>query len=244
MPLRKILIIDEDKNSSEFLKTHLEHENSTVEVITNPAKWQEKFESLKPDLVIMDVVFQFVDGWQICKDVRNQSNCPIVILSYKSDPFAKVLGFELGADDYVIKPFDTKELTARIKAQIRRATKYNVAKYGTKTRVCLDNLTIDMVRYESIIKSQKVALPPKEMQLLFLLASNPNKVYTRNQLLDEVWGFEYYGDSRTVDVHVKRVREKINGASVFWHLKTIWGVGYQLQTTADTTNGEPHATDA
>jgi DNA-binding response OmpR family regulator len=230
------MIIDEDKNSSEFLKAHLEHENSAVEMITNPSKWQEKFESIKPDLVIMDVVFQFVDGWQICKDIRNQSNCPIVILSYKSDVFAKVLGFELGADDYVIKPFDTKELTARIKAQIRRATKYNVPKDSTKTRVCLDNLAIDMVRYEAIIKSQKVALPPKEMQLLFLLASNPDKVYTRNQLLDEVWGFEYYGDSRTVDVHIKRVREKINGASQLWSLKTIWGVGYQLQKTQESDN--------
>ncbi|GHV30742.1 DNA-binding response regulator [Clostridia bacterium] len=230
MPLRKILIIDEDKNSSEFLKTHLEHENSAVEIITNTNKWQEKFESVNPDLVIMDVVFQFVDGWQICKDIRARSNCPIMILSYKSDVFAKVLGFELGADDYVIKPFDIKELIARIKAQIRRATKYNAIKGDIKTRVCLDNLSVDMVKYELFIKSQRVTLPPKEMELLFLLASNANKVYTRNQLLDEVWGFEYYGDSRTVDVHVKRLREKIKGVSDRWNLKTIWGVGYKFES--------------
>ena len=229
MPLRKIMIIDEDRTSSELLKMQLERENSDVHIVSDPRSWREKFDVIKPDLVITDIVFQHMDGWQICKDIRAVSNCPLMISSYKNDTFAKVLGFELGGDDYISKPFDIKEFVARIKAQIRRANVYDVKKLPRKTQINLDNLHIDMTRYELIIKSQRVSLPPKEMELLFLFSSNPNKVFSRNQLLDEVWGFEYYGDSRTVDVHIKRLREKIKDISDKWSLKTIWGIGYKFE---------------
>ncbi|MGN1039668.1 MAG: response regulator transcription factor [Oscillospiraceae bacterium] len=229
MPLRKIMIIDEDKNSSELLKVHLERENNSVLIVPDPKQWREKFVASNIDLVITDVVFQNTDGWQMCKDIRALSNCPIIISSYKNDIFAKVLGFELGVDDYITKPFDIKEFIARIKAQIRRFTIYNNIKSTQKNKIDFDNLHIDMDSYELIVKSKRLSLPPKEMELLFLLASNPNKVYSRNQLLDEVWGFEYYGDSRTVDVHIKRLREKIENVSNKWALKTIWGVGYKFE---------------
>ncbi|MDR1260216.1 MAG: response regulator transcription factor [Oscillospiraceae bacterium] len=234
MPIRKVLIIDTDKNTSELLRIHLERENNETEIVYNPNRWQEQFTSFAPDIVVMDIIFQMADGWQICKDIRAYSNCPIIILSYKNDVFTKILGFELGADDYVVKPFDVKELMARIKAHVRRAVMYNIRNLN-KSNVNFENLSIDMARYELVINSNKITLPPKEMELLFLLASNPNKVYTRNQLLDEVWGFEYYGDSRTVDVHIKRLREKLRGISQQWDLKTVWGVGYKFELIDSTT---------
>ena len=233
MPIKKIMIIDEDRNTSELLKAHLERENNDVHLVFDPKQWREKFDAIVPDLVITDIVFLHVDGWQICKDIRAASDCPLIISSYKTDTFAKILGFELGGDDYISKPFDIKEFVARVKAQIRRATVYNVKKTSRKAQIDLDNLHIDMIRYELVIDSQRVSLPPKEMELLFLLSSNPNKVYSRNQLLDEVWGFEYYGDSRTVDVHIKRLREKIKDVSPQWALKTIWGVGYKFELLED-----------
>ena len=172
----------------------------------------------------------------MCKDIRALSNCPIIISSYKNDIFAKVLGFELGVDDYITKPFDIKEFIARIKAQIRRFIVYNNIKSTQKNKIDFENLHIDMDSYELVVNSKRMSLPPKEMELLFLLASNPNKVYSRNQLLDEVWGFEYYGDSRTVDVHIKRLREKIENVSSKWALKTIWGVGYKFEISEHTSS--------
>ena len=189
----------------------------------------EKFNQLKPDMVLLDVMMPKMDGLEVCRRIRKLGNTPVMMLTAKGETFDKVLGLELGADDYMVKPFDTKEVVARIKAVLRRCTAATTQTESTEGVIEFDNLRLDMNSYELRVKGKVVEAPPKELELLNCLASHPNRVYTRDQLLDEVWGFEYYGDSRTIDVHVKRLREKLAGASDKWELKTVWGVGYKFE---------------
>ena len=179
-----------------------------------------------PDLVLLDIMLPRLDGWQVCREIRKKSNVPIIMLTAKSETFDKILGLELGADDYISKPFDTKEVIARVKAVLRRTSNDDASDIK---EVKYDNLTINLTNYELVVKGKTIDTPPKELELIYHLASNPNRVYTRDQLLDEVWGFDYYGDSGTVDVHVKRLREKLEGVSDKWSLKTVWGVGYKFE---------------
>ncbi len=225
----KILIVDDDINICELLRLYLEKEGFETEVVTDGLHAIEKFNSCAPDLVLLDIMLPGLDGWQICREIRKTAQTPIIMLTAKGETFDKVLGLELGADDYITKPFETKEVMARIKAVLRRAAgKTNTSELVKE--VSFDKLTINLTNYELIVEGKPIDTPPKELELIFHLASNPNRVYTRDQLLDEVWGFEYYGDSRTVDVHVKRLREKLEGVSDKWELKTVWGVGYKFET--------------
>ncbi len=226
MSLGKILVVDDDKNICELLRLYIEKEGYTVAISNDGEDAVAKFASFKPDLILLDIMLPGLDGWQVCREIRKKSNTPIIMLTAKGETFDKVLGLELGADDYVVKPFDTKEIVARIKAVLRRQSGAPVQELK---EVEFENLVVNMTRYELKVNGQIVDTPPKELELLFHLASNPNRVYTRNQLLDEVWGFEYYGDSRTIDVHVKRLREKLEGVSDKWALKTVWGVGYKFE---------------
>ena len=229
MANEKILIVDDDINICELLRLYLEKEGFEAEVVTNGLQAIDKFNSTAPDLVLLDIMLPGLDGWQICREIRKTSQTPIIMLTAKGETFDKVLGLELGADDYITKPFETKEVMARIKAVLRRSgAKTNSG--GSVKEVSYDKLTINLTNYELVVDDKPIDTPPKELELIFHLASNPNRVYTRDQLLDEVWGFEYYGDSRTVDVHVKRLREKLEGVSDKWELKTVWGVGYKFET--------------
>ncbi len=225
MAAYKILVVDDDSNICELMRLYLEKDGYDAVVAHNGVTALEKFAVEKPDLILLDVMMPELDGWQVCREIRKKSDCPIIMITAKSEVFDKVLGLELGADDYVVKPFEMKEVLARIKAVLRRT---NTEERREVREVTYDNLYINMENYEMRVCGEVVQTPPKEMELIFHLASNPNRVYTRDQLLDEVWGFEYYGDSRTVDVHVKRLREKLDGASDKWELKTVWGVGYKF----------------
>ena len=228
MALDKVLIVDDDKNICDLLRLYLEKEGYSVILSHDGEEAVIKFNALKPDIVLLDVMLPGLDGWQVCREIRKKSNIPILMITAKSDTFDKVLGLELGADDYIVKPFDSKEVIARIKAVVRR-TGQSPAEMEVR-EVRYDKLSVNMTRYELKVDGKVVDAPPKELELLFYLASNPNRVYTRDQLLDEVWGFEYYGDSRTIDVHIKRLREKLEGVSDKWELKTVWGVGYKFET--------------
>ena len=228
MALDKVLIVDDDKNICDLLRLYLEKEGYSVILSHDGEEAVVKFNALKPDIVLLDVMLPGLDGWQVCREIRKKSNIPILMITAKSDTFGKVLGLELGADDYIVKPFDSKEVIARIKAVVRR-TGQSPAEMEVR-EVRYDKLSVNMTRYELKVDGKVVDAPPKELELLFYLASNPNRVYTRDQLLDEVWGFEYYGDSRTIDVHIKRLREKLEGVSDKWELKTVWGVGYKFET--------------
>ena len=224
----KIMVADDDQNICELLRLYLEKEGYGVTLAHDGVAAVEQFFAVAPDLVLLDIMMPKLDGWQVCREIRKKSNTPIIMITAKGETFDKVLGLELGADDYVVKPFDTKEIVARIKAVLRRsAASGNPA--AEMKEVSYDKLTVNMTRYELKVDGKVVDTPPKELELLFHLASNPNRVYTRDQLLDEVWGFEYYGDSRTVDVHIKRLREKLEGVSDQWSLKTVWGVGYKFE---------------
>ena len=225
----KILVVDDDRNICELLKLYLENDGYTVFVANDGQEAVEMFQSKAPELVLLDIMLPKMDGWQVCREIRKTSNTPIIMLTAKGETFDKVLGLELGADDYVTKPFDAKEVMARVKAVLRRASGSNDAEENSKKIVKYDNLEINIVNYELKVKGVPVDTPPKELELIYHFASNPNMVYTRDQLLDEVWGFDYYGDSRTVDVHVKRLREKLEGVSDKWSLKTVWGVGYKFE---------------
>ncbi|MGI5960147.1 MAG: response regulator [Massiliimalia sp.] len=227
MSLGKILVVDDDKNICELLRLYLEKEGYSVILSHDGEEAIVKFNALNPDMVLLDIMLPGLDGWQVCREIRKKSNAPIIMLTAKGETFDKVLGLELGADDYVVKPFDTKEVIARIKAVLRRIGQNNQAEEVKE--VSYDKLVVNMTRYELKVDGKVIDTPPKELELLFHLASNPNRVYTRDQLLDEVWGFEYYGDSRTIDVHVKRLREKLEGVSDQWALKTVWGVGYKFE---------------
>lgn len=228
MANEKILIVDDDINICELLRLYLEKEGFITKIVNDGMTAVETFKQENPDLVLLDIMLPHLDGWQVCREIRKFSDKPIIMLTAKGETFDKVLGLELGADDYVTKPFDTKEIVARIKAVLRRtggtATQENIKE------VNFDKLSINLTNYEMKVNGTPVDTPPKELELIFHLASNPNRVFSRDQLLDEVWGFDYYGDSRTVDVHVKRLREKLEGVSPKWELKTVWGVGYKFET--------------
>ena len=224
----KILVADDDLNICELLRHYLEKEGFEVVMAHDGEEAVAKFESEKPSLILLDIMMPKLDGWQVCRQIRQKSDCPIIMLTAKGETFDKVLGLELGADDYVVKPFDTKEIVARIKAVLRRSGPAGTTG-GEVKEVNYDKLSVNMTRYELKVDGKVIDAPPKELELLFHLASNPNRVFTRDQLLDEVWGFEYYGDSRTVDVHIKRLREKLEGVSDQWSLKTVWGVGYKFE---------------
>ena len=223
----KILIIDDDSNICELLKLYFENEGYSVRVAHDGMEGINLFKLYEPDLVLLDIMLPKKDGWQVCREIREMSGKPIIMETAKSDVFDKVLGLELGADDFVVKPFDMKELSARVKSVLRR--------YQTHTTqsddevIKFDNIEISHQKYELKLKGKPVDVPPKELELLYFLASNYNRVFTRDQLLDKVWGFDYLGDSRTVDVHVKRLREKLEGVSDKWILKTVWGVGYKFE---------------
>ena len=227
MPMERILVADDDRNIAELLRLYLEKEGYSVTLACDGIDAMEKFIADTPDMVLLDIMMPRLDGWQVCREIRQRSNCPIIMLTAKGETFDKVLGLELGADDYVVKPFDPKEIVARIKAVLRRSGHSSVE--PDSKEVSYEGLSVNMTKYELKVSGKTVDTPPKELELLYHLASNPNRVYTRDQLLNEVWGFEYYGDSRTVDVHIKRLREKLEGVSDKWALKTVWGVGYKFE---------------
>ena len=222
-----VLVVEDDPNIRELLQLYLEKEGYAVTLATDGGQGLEKFRAIQPNLVLLDVMMPVMDGWEVCKAIREEGSTPVIMLTAKGETVDKVMGLKAGADDYVTKPFEMKELLARIEAVLRRA-ELNTEKPKSR-RLVFDKLVIDMDSFELTVDGKKVDTPPKEMELLFYLASSPNRVYTRNQLLDEVWGFDYFGDSRTVDVHVKRLREKLEGVSEKWSVKTVWGVGYKFE---------------
>lgn len=229
MDREKILIVDDDKNICELLRLYLEKEGFETDIAGDGEQALAQFDPASVGLVIMDVMMPRMDGWEACRRIRAQSDVPIIMLTAKGETFDKVLGLELGADDYMVKPFDTKEVVARIKAALRRYTMASAKKEQEDKLIRYEDLEINLTRYEMKVKGEVVDTPPKELELVYFLASNPNRVFTRDQLLDEVWGVEYYGDSRTIDVHIKRLREKLEGVSELWSLKTVWGVGYKFE---------------
>jgi DNA-binding response OmpR family regulator len=212
-------------NIAELLRLYMEKEGFEVAIAENGALGISEFEKFAPDIVLLDIMLPVLDGWAVCREIRAASKTPIIMLTAKGETFDKVSGLEMGADDYIVKPFEPRELIARVHAVLRR---YDGGGEGAR-RLTFDKLVIDMDSFELLIDGKRVEAPPKEMELLFHLASAPNRVYTRNQLLDEVWGFDYFGDSRTVDVHIKRLREKLENISERWSLKTVWGVGYKFE---------------
>jgi len=229
---KKVLIIEDDSNIAELLRLYMEKDGFAVTIAENGVLGLAAFEQDKPDLVILDIMLPVLDGWGVCREIRAVSNVPIIMLTAKGETHDKVTGLEMGADDYIVKPFEVGELMARIGAVMRR---FDVTGGSEGKRLVFDNLVIDMDSFELLVSGKRVEAPPKEMELLYHLASSPNRVYTRNQLLDEVWGFDYFGDSRTVDVHVKRLREKLENVSDSWSLKTVWGVGYKFELLGNNT---------
>lgn len=223
----KILVVDDEKNICDLLRMYLEKEGYTVVMAHTGLDAVNMFAAENPDLVLLDIMLPELDGWQVCREIRKISEKPIIMLTAKDEVFDKVLGLELGADDYMTKPFDTKELVARIKAVLRRTSQ---VKETDVKEVKYDKLSINLSNYELVVDGVAVDTPPKELELIYHLASNPDRVFTRDQLLDDVWGFDYYGDSRTVDVHIKRLRDKLKGVSDEWELRTIWSVGYKFET--------------
>ncbi len=227
----KILFADDDLNICELARLYIEKEGFQVVLVHDGKQALHAFSREKPNLIILDIMMPVCDGYEVCKEIRKESKVPIIFLTAKGEVFDKVLGLELGADDYMVKPFDMKELLARIKAVLRR---YEAEKDSEPADcVTYDNITISLSNYQLILDGQTFEIPPKELELLFFLASNPNKVFTRDQLLSSVWGYDYFGDSRTVDVHIKRIREKIEGKGSKWNLKTVWGVGYKFEVITD-----------
>ena len=226
---KRALIVEDDINIAELLKIYLQKDGFEIENAYDGRKAVELAESFRPDIILLDIMLPIMDGWQVCREVRKTSQVPIIMLTAKGESMDKVSGLEMGADDYVTKPFDPKELIARIHAVMRRTDGGVEEAEDTGRKLTFDKLVINLDSYELIVNGEKIDTPPKELELLFHLASFPNRVFTRNQLLDEVWGFDYFGDSRTVDVHVKRLREKIEGVSPKWELNTVWGVGYKFK---------------
>lgn len=223
---KKALVIEDDKNIAELLRLYLEKDGFEVSIASDGGQGLRLAADVEPDVILLDIMLPVMDGWQVCKEIRRTSQVPIIMLTAKGETYDKVSGLEMGADDYITKPFEVKELIARIHAVMRRAD--GVAAPMEK-KLVYDKLVINLDSYELIVDGRKVDTPPKEMELLYHLAASPNRVFTRNQLLDEVWGFDYFGDSRTVDVHIKRLREKLEGVSDQWSLKTVWGVGYKFE---------------
>lgn len=226
MAANKVLIADDDANIAELIKVYFEKDGFSTVVAHDGKQAVELFKSEAPSIVILDVMMPEMDGWQVCREIRRVSNIPIIMLTAKGETFDKVLGLELGADDYMVKPFETKELIARVKAVLRRS---EANETNAEKEIIFPNLTINLSNYELKINGSIVEVPPKELELLYFLASNPNRVFTREQLLEQVWGFDYFGDSRTVDVHIKRLREKLEDIEANWQLKTVWGVGYKFE---------------
>ena len=226
----KILVVDDDSNISELLKVYFTNEGYEVKTASDGMEGVSFFKMYEPDIVLLDIMLPKKDGWQVCREIREMSSKPIIMITAKGEVFDKVLGLELGADDFLVKPFDMKELSARVKAVLRRYQAHN--NQDDDEVVKFENIEISRQKYELKLKGKSVDIPPKELELLYFLASNYNRVFTRDQLLDKVWGFDYLGDSRTVDVHVKRLREKLEGASDKWILKTVWGVGYKFELLA------------
>ena len=223
---KTVLIVEDDRNIADLLRLYLEKEGYTVVIAPDGMRGVEQFRTVHPSLVLLDVMLPGLDGWGVCRAIRAESQTPIIMLTAKSETEDKVNGLKQGADDYITKPFEMKEVLARIEAVLRRS---GIEPEKSRRRLEFDKLVIDMDAFELTVDGKKVPTPPKEMELLYHLASTPNRVYTRNQLLDEVWGFDYFGDTRTVDVHIKRLREKLEGVSDKWALKTVWGVGYKFE---------------
>lgn len=226
---QKILVIEDEKNISDLLELYLEKEGYETMAAADGVKGIEAFRSFHPDLVLLDIMLPIMDGWSVLKKIREDGKTPVIMLTAKGELADKIQGLEGGADDYVTKPFETREVVARIHAVLRR---YGLEEDPLEKKLTFPKLVINLDSYELIVDGKRVDTPPKELELLYRLASAPNRVFTRNQLLDEVWGFDYFGDSRTVDVHVKRLREKLEGVSDRWALKTVWGVGYKFEVTA------------
>ncbi len=222
---KRALIVEDDANIAELLRLYLGKDGFETMIAADGGKAEATFDLFQPDVVLLDIMLPVKDGWQVCRDIRKKASTPIIMLTAKGELNDKVNGLEMGADDYVTKPFEVKELLARVHAVLRRSD----ADGPAEKKLSFDKLTINLDSYELIVDGKKVDTPPKEMELLYHLAASPNRVFTRNQLLDEVWGFDYFGDSRTVDVHVKRLREKLEGVSDKWSLKTVWGVGYKFE---------------
>ncbi len=228
----KIMIVDDDRNICELLRLYLKRENFETVLAYDGQQALDLYQEQGADLVLLDVMMPRLDGWETCRRLRQKGNVPVIMLTARGETFDKVLGLELGADDYIVKPFDTKEVVARIKAVLRRCQEAEqpvAASEKDDNIVEYDRLRVDLNRYELRINDEVVEAPPKEMKLLFFLASHPNRVYTRDQLLNEVWGMDYYGESRTIDVHIKRLREKLEGVSRQWSLKTVRSVGYKFE---------------
>ncbi|MBE6738440.1 MAG: response regulator transcription factor [Ruminococcus sp.] len=223
----KVLIVDDDSNICNLLRIYLEKEGFETVTAEDGEKALRLFESTNPDLILLDIMLPKLDGWQVCREIRKSSQCPIIMITAKDETFDKVLGLELGADDYIVKPFETKEVVARVRAVLRRTA---TPDSSSVKEVRYDNLVINLTNYELKVKGEFISTPPKELELLYHLASNPNQMFSRDQLLDEVWGFDYCGESRTIDVHIKRIREKIDGASDKWELRTVWARGYKFVT--------------
>ena len=222
---KKILIVEDEANIRELLRLYLEREGYTVLEAENGVEGIKKWKSDKPDMLLLDVMMPVMDGWAVCREIRAESDVPIIMLTAKGETADRVSGLEMGADDYIVKPLEMPEVIARLRAVFRR-----MAPDDAPEKLSFDNLVIDKQAYDLVIKGKRVDAPPKEIELLYFLASSPNRVFTRAQLLDDVWGFDYFGDTRTVDVHVKRLREKLEGVSDKWELKTVWGVGYKFET--------------
>ena len=227
---KKVLIVEDDANIAELLHLYLEKEGFESQVAKDGGKGVELFRSFQPDLVLLDIMLPIMDGWSVLKKIREGDKTPVIMLTAKGEVEDKVSGLEQGADDYIVKPFETKEVLARVRAVLRRTVGEGEPAGGK--RLVFDKLVINLDAYELLVDGKRVDPPPKELELLYHLAAAPNRVFTRNQLLDEVWGFDYFGDSRTVDVHIKRLREKLEGVSGQWSLKTVWGVGYKFEVTS------------
>lgn len=225
---QKILIVDDDSNIAELISLYLTKEFYEVQIVEDGEQALQVFDTFKPNLILLDLMLPGIDGYQVCREIRARSNTPIIMLSAKGEIFDKVLGLELGADDYMIKPFDSKELVARVKAVLRRFQPARAEAVPSSKLVQYPDLIINQTNYSVIYKGHTVDMPPKELELLYFLASSPNQVFTREQLLDHIWGYEYIGDTRTVDVHIKRLREKIKDHAN-WKIATIWGVGYKFE---------------
>ena len=224
---KRALVVEDDANIAELLRLYLTKDGFEVMIASDGNKAEADFDLFQPDVMLLDIMLPGRDGWEVLRDIRKKSDTPVIMLTAKGETNDKVQGLEMGADDYVTKPFEVKELLARVHAVIRRSD--HVGPLDKK--LTFDKLVINLDSYELVVNGKKVDTPPKEMELLYHLASSPNRVFTRNQLLDEVWGFDYFGDSRTVDVHIKRLREKLEGVSDKWNLKTVWGVGYKFEVT-------------
>ena len=232
MANNKVLIVDDDEHIVELIKLYMDKEGFDTVTANNGKKAVELFKSEAPAIVILDVMMPEMDGWQVCREIRRVSNIPIIMLTAKGETFDKVLGLELGADDYILKPFDSKELVARVRAVLRRFQPKQAAVVSDEKCATYPDLIVNLTNYSVTYMGKQVDMPPKELELLYFLASSPNQVFTREQLLDHIWGYEYIGDTRTVDVHIKRLREKIKDHPN-WSISTVWGIGYKFEVKSE-----------